>query len=227
MISEGKFIKYPPPYDSAFHYDLPLDGLPGFIDTNNPYETILFFQNTGKVILLDSSLNELIRPFYLEEIGMYDVSMIFATRDKGLWFYNFINNSISKMDKKFSLINRSLSLNTYFQYPNHPNYIAEFEGKIYLNIPSNGILVLGANGEYQTAFHLPGLIDFQIDRKAVYFYRDNIIYCYNYKTLKFKRIYIPYESGILNAWFFEDQILVLKKDGFTVYNHNISPVDNN
>ncbi len=224
-ISDGSFLKLVPPYDSSYRYNIQNEGLPTQIDINNPNEIVLFFQNKNKIILLDSNLHEIIRPFYLEEIGIYDASMAFSTNDYGLWFYNNFNNSLSKLDKNFLLVNRSVNMNPYFEPPNTPNYVLVFENKIYLNVPSHGILILGPNGEYQTAMHLPGLIDFQIDRKAVYFYRDHIIYCYNYRSLKFKKIYIPYEPDILNAWFFDTQILVLKKDGFIIYDHNINPID--
>ena len=224
-VSGDLFIKLIPPYDSSYQFNLQKEGKPSGIDINNPNEIVLFYQATKKVILLDSNLNEIIRPFYLEEVGMYDVSLIFSTGDQGLWFYNNYNNSLSKLDKNFLLSVRSVNLNPYFLPPNVPDYVCLHENKIFINVPSIGILVLGPGGEYQTAMHLPGLIDFQVDSKAVYFYRDNIIYCYNYRTMKFKKIYIPTQPDILNAWFFEKTIIMLTKNGFTVYNHEINPLN--
>jgi hypothetical protein len=171
--------------------------------------------------------HEIARPFYLEELGMYEISMIFSSNDGGLWFYNYLQNSLIKLNKNFLPVIKPVSLNPYFQAPNCPNYISILEDKIYINVPSNGILVLGKNGEYLTAIQPRGLVDFQVDSKIVYFYRDGIIYCFNYKTLKTKKIYIPDEPNILNAWFYEKQIIVLKKDGFSVYQHEIEPSDNN
>jgi hypothetical protein len=226
-VSEGRFLKISPPYNKNLVYDLENVGTPSFIDINNSNQIVLYFQNTHKVILLDSMLNELIRPFYLDELGIYDISMIFASQDGGLWFYNNFNNTLTKLNKNFLPIIRSLNLNPYFQLPNCPSYVAIFQDKLYLNVPSNGILVIGQNGEYRTAFQLPGIIDFQIDEKALYFYRDYVIYCYNYKTLKIKKVYIPHEPDVLNAWFFKNQVLIVNRFGFTFYSHDINPIENN
>ncbi len=225
-ISEGKFLKYSPPYHSCISYDLQKEGLPSYIDIHNFNEIVLFFGNSGKILLLDSSLTPLMRPFFLDELGLYEISMIFASKDAGLWFYNYFNNTLTKLNKNFLPVVRALNLNTYFQQPNSPNFIATFEDKIYLNVPSNGILVLGPNGEYNTAIHLQGLMDFQVDGKIIYFYRDNIIYCFAIKTLKTKKIYIPFEPGIINAYFHQNQIILLKRDGFSIYHHEINPSEN-
>lgn len=226
-VSEAKFLKFSPPYDSCISYNLQKDGIPSFIDINNLNEIVLFFQNSRKVILLDSSLNELVRPFYLDELGMYEISMIFSSKDGGLWFYNYLNNCLTKLNKNFLPVIRAINLNPYFQSPNYPNFIVTLEDRIFINVPSNGILVIGQNGEYNTAIQLHGLIDFQVDSKIIYYYRDNIIYCFNFKTLKTKKIYIPYEPDILNAYFHEKQLILLKKDGFSIYHHEIIPSDNN
>ena len=226
-ISEGKFLKFSPPYTSSLNYNLQKDGVPSFIDINNLNKIVLFFQNSRKVILLDSSFNEIIRPFYLEELGIYDISMIFSSKDGGLWFYNYLNNNLTKLNENLIPVIHSVSLNPFFQPPTSPNFIIWFEDRIFMNIPSNGILVLNQNGKYHTAIQLQGLIDFQVDDNLIYYYRDNIIYCFNIKTLKTNKVYIPYEPNILNAYFYQNHIILLKKDGFTIYQHEINPSENN
>ena len=225
VISDNKFQKFPPPYETGFNFDLPNNESPSYIDTNNPNQIVLFFRNSQKVILLDSLLNQKMRPFFLDEIGLFEISIVFPAHDGGLWFYNYLKNSLTRLNKEFLPEIRGLSLNPYFQLPNYPNYVVSFNNRFYLNIPSTGILVLGKNGEYQTAVQLTGLFDFQIDNNAIYYYSDHIIYCYNYRNLKTKKIYIPEEPDILNAWFFENEILILTKDTIAVYQHNINPTD--
>jgi len=226
-VSENRFLKYSPPYDSSIFYSLLDEEKPSLIDLSNPNRIALFYQSTRKVILLDSNLNELLRPFYLDELGMYEISLISASNDNGLWFYNYQNNSLSKLNSNFLLAVRFVNLNSYFQAPSFPNFIMSLDEKLYINVPSTGILVIGQNGTYQNAIQLRGLIDFQIENNILFFYRDHIIYCFDTKSLKTKKIYTPNEPDILNAWFFKNQIILQKKDGFSVYSHEISPVDNN
>jgi len=226
-IIEGKFQKFSPPYSSSLSYNIQKEGSPSFIDVSFENQIVLFFKQSNKIILLDSSLNELMAPIYLEELGLFDVSMVFAASDRGLWFYKPLSNSLTKLNTDFFPVVRGLSFNQYFLPPNRPNHIVSYAGKIYLNVPSNGILVLNQNGAYQTAYQLPGIIDFQIDNKALYFFRDEIIYCYDYRNLKIKKVYLPDEPGILNAWFFEDQVFVLSPEGFSIYKHAINPLEGN
>lgn len=222
-ISENKFLRSSPPYKIIKNFNLQKEGIPGYIDINNPNKIILFFQNTGRVILLDSGLNVIDRPFFLNEVGLDHISMIFSSKDAGLWFYNYLNNSFIKLDRDFLRVIPSVPLSDYFPSPNHPNFITLFQDLIYINIPTNGILILGPGGEYKTAVQLHGLIDFQTDGDFIYYYRDNIIYCLNIKSLKTRKIYLPSEQHTLNAWFYRNQVILLRKDGFTVYHHSINP----
>ncbi len=225
LVNNKKLFKYLPPYDSAVYYDFTMEGLPSYIDINNPNQIILFYENSYKLIILNSDLKEIERPFFLDELGLFDISMIFASTDKGLWFYNYVSNSLTKLNTGFMPLVRGLSLNPYFRPPHSPNFIATFTDKIYLNVPSYGILVINQNGSYLTAIQLQGLVDFQVDDEFIYYYRDNIIFCYQQKTLKTRRIYIPEEPETLNAWFYRDQIIVLTRNGFRVYDHKISPAE--
>lgn len=223
-ISSGNFIKLPYPYTSKTEFELPEKEFPGFIDTDIPDKLVLYFFESHKIVLLDSLLKEKMRPFYLDELGLSDISMIFASPDDGLWFYNLPNNSLTKLNHNFMPVARDIKLSAYFQYPNAPNYVRIFENKIYFNVPSNGILVLGPGGNYITAMQLRGLMDFQIDNKAVYFYRDGILYCYNLSNLKIKKIYLPGKQKIINGWFFENEIIVETEAGIAVWGHDINPL---
>jgi len=224
-ICGSKLFKYSPPYITEKIFDLEKDGLPSYIDVNNSNKIVLFYENSQKIILLDSALHKIERPFYLEELGLFEISMGFVSNDMGLWFYNYLNNSLTKLNSSFLPIMPSINLNPYFQLPHVPNYIVSSADKIYINVPSYGILVINQNGIYLTAIQLRGLVDFQVENDIVFHYSDNTIYCHQIKTLQTRRIYIPEEPNTLNAWYYRNQIIVFSKEGFSVYNHDISPTE--
>jgi hypothetical protein len=225
-VKDNKLSRYPKPYSDSLTYDLQNDGMPDYIDISDPGEIVLYYQSMHKVKLLDSSLHEIITPFYLDELGLYNISIIFPSVRNSLWFYNYSSNSLTKLNCDFIPVVKSLSLDQYFELPHKPNFVTTFGDKIYLNVPSNGILVMGPDGEYVTALHLPGLIDFQVAGNTVYYYSDNIIYCFNYKTLETRKVYIPYEEDIVNAWYFDNRIILLKKNGFSVWEHHYASEQN-
>ena len=178
-ISEGFFLKYPPPYTRAYRYNLIKHGQPDNIDVYSGNRAVIYYQASRKLIILDDTLQEIIRPIYLEELGMDEISIVFSTEDYDLWFYNYFNNSLTKLNGNFVPVIRSVNLNKFFVYPKAPSFMVSFKNNIYINIPSSGVLVLDVNGNYKTGFVMPGIIDIQMDRDFICYFRDYIIYRYN------------------------------------------------
>jgi hypothetical protein len=221
-ISEGFFLKYPPPYTRGYHYNLAKHGKPDNIDVYSGDRVVIYFQNDRELIILGDTLEEIIRPIYIEELGMNEISLVFSSEDNGLWFYNSYNNSLTKLNDNFVPVIRSVNLNKFFEYPKAPSFMLSFKNNIYINIPSTGVLVLDVNGNYKTGMVMPGLIDFQMDGEFICYFRDNIIYRYHPSSHKTDKVYIPMIPDVINAHIYRDNLILFRPNGFSVYKNNVS-----
>ena len=216
-FSKGFLLKYPPPYTRAYSYDLGKHGQPDNIDVYSGHRVVIYYQASQKLIILNDTLEEIIRPLFLEELGMEEVSFVFTTEDNDLWFYNYSSNSLTKLNGNFVPVIRSVNLNKLFEYPKTPSFMVYYKNNIYINIPSTGVLILDVNGNYKTGLVMPGIIDFQMDGDFICYYRDNSIYRYNPMTHNNNQVNIPQIPEVINAHIYGDNLILFRTVGFSVY----------
>ena len=217
LVNNNILIKYWPEGDSCCSYSLGQHGKFFNADFSTPNQIIIYFQGTRKMIVLDEKFAEKIKPFYLDEIGMYEISHVISTADGGYWFYNPNYNSLLRMNSVFQPMMRAVVLDRLFSYPKTPVYFLNQEGYIYLNVPSNGILVLNQNGRYITAFDTPGILDFQLLGPYLYFYRDYFLMEYNTMDHSLKKIFLPTTDEIINVRCHNGRVLIHTPDGISIY----------
>ena len=219
-IDHDSLVKLVPPYHHFYSFRFGKKEMPDFIDVSNPAQVLCLVRNTQKFFLLDSTMNLLLRPFYLDELGMHDIFAAVSSSDMGIWFYDMYTNSLVKLNKNFMPIVRSVRLDLYFSRPHLPSFFTDYHSDLYINIPSTGILVLDGNGTFKTAFNVTGLPDFQILDNDICYYRDHIITRMNMTTLKTKSITVPPEPGIINAHIHKDYLIVHTKQKIIVYSYD-------
>ncbi len=216
-VDHDSLVKLVPPYHHYFTYHFGFHGTPDYIDTSNPTQIICLYRNSQRVALLDSSLKIMLRPFYLDELGMYDIYAMASTEDQGLWLYNIYANSLVKLNKNFMLVVKSVSLDRFFSQPHLPTFMTEYRSRLYIDVPGTGIFVLDQYGNFKTAYHLPSIPDFQIVEDALYYYRDNIITEINLNDLKSTDIQLPVDKNVVNAHFHHDTLIIQTPDHIAVY----------
>ncbi len=210
-------VKLVPPYHHFYSFRFSGNTMPDLIDVSNPAQPVCLFRNQQQVIVLDSALKPVLRPFYLDELGMYDIFSIVSTGDMSLWFYNIYTNSLVKLSKNFIPEVRNVDLNPYFTSPRLPSFFTAYQNDLYIDVPSTGILVLNKEGGFKTAFNVEGIPDFQVLDHAIYYYRDNLLMEMNMTSLKTRAIQLPPEPGVINAHYHPDFLILQTLNHIIVY----------
>ncbi len=218
--SQDSLVKLVPPYHHFYSYRFRQSGVPDYIDVSNPSQIVCLYRDLQKVILLDSSLRTMLRPFYLDELGLYDIYAAVSSAGQGLWFYDIFTNSLIKFNKNFMPLVRSADLNPYFTKSQQPSFLTEQEDELYIDVPGTSILVFDQNGNFSTSLNLQGVPDFQVLGKSIYYYRDNMIIELNKISLKQKMIFLPPEPGIINAHFHPGYLFVQTQGKIIIYKEN-------
>ncbi|HYW95332.1 MAG TPA: hypothetical protein VE870_07085, partial [Bacteroidales bacterium] len=100
-IDHDSLVKLIPPYHKFYSFRFGQKEMPDFIDVSNPAQVLCLVRNTQKFFMLDSTLNLILRPFYLDELGIHDIFAAVSSNDMGIWFYDIYTNSLVKLNKNF------------------------------------------------------------------------------------------------------------------------------
>lgn len=165
-----------------------------FIDASNMLQLLIFYKNYSQVVFLDNTLSLNGEPISLDEKGFQQTQLVCASHNGGLWLYNQQNLELVRLDqtleKKQQTGNLSLLLNITLQ----PNYLLEYNNKIYLNNPTTGILIFDIYGTYYKTIPVKSLLNFQPIGDWIYFVSDKKIKGYNTKTTDETQFETPLEE---------------------------------
>jgi hypothetical protein len=217
LIRNDSLLKYSPSGKLIHTAGLALHGNTYRIDVSDPERVIVFFTDTRKVLILNPDFEELIRPFYTDELGLIEISAVTGASGTGLWFYNYQYNSLIRYSADYKPAGRAVLLNEITNSSRPPDYICSYGGFLYLNIPGYGILVLNMDGNYVTQIDIRGIYDFQVAGRYLYFYRDLQLHQYNMETLTIKIIDLPQGVNPVNARLAGGNMIVHTRDKIIIF----------
>jgi len=189
-----------------------------FVDVSNMLKPLLFYKNFLQIIYLDNTLSTNGDPVALDRIGYNQAQLACTSFNNSIWLYDQQNLELVRLDQNLDRItgtgNLSILLNTQLQ----PNYLLEYDNKVFLNNPLTGILIFDIYGTYYKTISIPGIQHFQPIGEWVYFMTvDNKIEAYHIKTSEIKQFTIPSENFI-NFRLETDILFLQNKDSILLYN---------
>jgi hypothetical protein len=221
VISGDLLLKYPPESNTPQNCNLKKHGRPSWLNIDGTNRAVIYFNDNRKVIMLDSLLNESVKPFYLDEIGLFEASIAAGSSDNGLWFYNHAFNAIVKVSRDYGIALKPIELEKHFKYETLATWLVDDNNILYVNEPSSGIYLFnGRDGRFITFHNIHGIFDFQVIHENIYFFRDGYLHMYNQKSRKVYEIEIPFEEQTLNAHWHDQYLILFRNDGFSVYRKN-------
>lgn len=185
-----------------------------FVDASNMMRLLVFYKNFLQIVFLDNTLSLNGEPLSLDKIGFQQTQLVCSSYNNGMWLYDQQNLELVRLDqtleKNVQTGNLSLLLNMSLQ----PNYLWEYDNKVYLNNPSTGILIFDIYGTYYKTIPIKNVAHFQPITDWIYFISDKKIKAYNTKTTEEKGFEIP-ETECIN-FRLETGVLILQN------NHSIN-----
>lgn len=180
------------------------------VDASNMLRIVVFYKDFLQVVFLDNTLSINGEPITLEKIGFQQPQLVSSSHNSGLWIYDKQNFELFRLDQNLLKTqqtgNLSATLNTDIQ----PNYLLEYDNKVYLNNPSTGVLIFDIYGTYYKTVPVKNALRFQLIGDWVYFMSDKIVKAYNTITTEEKQFEMPLPE-FLN-FRLEMGILILRTD---------------
>ena len=214
LVKADEIRKYNPTGDLLKIYSNKNLGKITSIDASNPLRLLVFYKDFASVIILDDLLSQNADAINLMDLSLEQCDLVCTSSfNNGMWFFNRQNANLIRLNDNLQTSVNTGNLNRLLGSDLKPNFMLEYDGFLYLNNPTEGILVFDIYGTYSKTISIKGLQHFQIKEQGLIYFVDGILKSYNLKQLTTAEI--PF-AGVNDArierenyyLFYRDSVLV-------------------
>ncbi len=184
-IKDTEIIKYTKQGEVYRTFSNNVLGVIANVDVTNPYKILVYFRDFTKILILDNFLAETTDAIDLTEIDLDETTLVCRSYNDGTWYYDPVRFELIRKNQELVTTNTSGNLANLLGKNIQPNYLLEYNNKIYLNDENHGILVFDVYGTYLKTIPIKGLQSFQVrDKHLVYANDEGLIETYDFFTLE-------------------------------------------
>ncbi len=161
-----------------------------YVEAQNPWKAILFYQNYSTIVLLDKYLNVLTN-INLRQQNIFKVKAVTTSYDNNIWLYDEQENKLKKIDDTGNKIFESVDLRLLFDSVPTPQKIIDADGFVYLYDPEKGLYIFDYYGSFKSRLPILNWTDVTVIDKLIYGFDKNNLYRYTPPLPNFKKYILP------------------------------------
>ena len=161
-----------------------------YVDAQNPWRTILFYENFSTIVLLDKYLNVLTN-INLRRQNIFGVKAVAASYDNNIWLFDEQENKLKKMDDAGKVLLETVDFRLLFDSVPSPVQILDRDGFVYLYDPKKGVYVFDYYGSFKNRLPFLNWKDLTVIEKNLYGFDDSNLYSYSLGSLDLKQYPLP------------------------------------
>lgn len=159
-------------------------GVIASVDVSNPQKIVVYFRDFTKILILDNELSPTSEVIDLTQLELDETNLVCRSYNDGIWYYDPVRFELIRKDQELTTTNTSGNLANVLNVNIQANFLVEYNNRLYLNDPKNGVLVFDNYGTYLKTIPLYGLLSFQVkDKFLIYANASGEIELYNFFTL--------------------------------------------
>ncbi|MEO6882434.1 MAG: hypothetical protein ABI199_00265 [Bacteroidia bacterium] len=190
-----------------------------FVDATNPLKLVVFYSDFSQIVFLDNTLSENGSPISLTDLGLAQAQLICSSHNNGTWIYNPQNFGLLRIDQNLQTTQQTGNISQMLSITMNPNYLIEYNSKVYLNNPATGILVFDVYGTYSETIPIKNLTNFQVNGDKLFYFSENKFCSFNTKTLEQQNYTLP-DTSIISLNIQKDRLYLQKKNEVDIYKAN-------
>jgi hypothetical protein len=217
LDSSNTIRKYNAAGSPEFQYSDNTLGQAGYMDTGDPFITLIYYPDFHKVLLLDKTLNPLTK-IDLQQLGFIEISVVCLSSDKNIWIFDEMDSQVKKINTTGKIIFSGQNLNLSLGRKIEPAFIKEQHQMIFMQLVNGGILIFDAFGSLSRTIEMPEIQDFQVIDGALHFTENGDWVSFNLKTHLVSKITLP--PGVFSVQkvrIEKDRVFLLKNGEIHVY----------
>jgi hypothetical protein len=188
-----------------------------YIDAQNPWRTLLYYQNFFNLVLLDKYLN-VVGSIKLPQRNIFRAKAISTSYDNNIWVYDEQEYKLKKIDESGTKLSETTDFRMLFDSVFTPAQILDHDGFVYLYDPAKGLYSFDYYGLFKNKLTFLGWKDIDIVGKTIYGFDDKYFYRYSLGSLDLQQFPLPdyfkYGSSIKVG---NNRIYVLKDNIINIY----------
>ncbi len=148
-----------------------------YVEAQNPWKALLFYQNYSTIVLLDKYLNVL-GNINLRKQNIFQVKAITTSYDNNIWLYDEQDNKLKKIDDTGNKLFESVDFRLLFDSVPSPKKIIDSDGFLYLYDPDKGLYTFDYYGSFKNKLPFLHWADIAIIDKTIYGFDKTKLYRY-------------------------------------------------
>ncbi len=161
-----------------------------YVEAQNPWKAILFYENYSTIVLLDKYLNVLTN-INLRKQNIFKVKAVTTSYDNNIWLYDEQENKLKKIDDGGNIIFESVDFRLLFDDIPTPVKIIDADGFVYLYDPENGLYIFDYYGSFKSRLPFLNWTDIAVIDKSIYGFDKNYLYRYTSPLPDIKKYDLP------------------------------------
>src|SRR6185437_4874708 len=137
-----------------------------YVDAENPWKTILFYQNFSTIVLLDKYLNE-VTAINLRKQNIFRVHAVTSSYDNNIWLFDEQDNKLKKIDDNGNILSETVDFRLLFDSAPDPKKIIDRDGFVYLYDPEKGVYIFDYYGSFKSKLTFLNWADIEVFGKTI------------------------------------------------------------
>ncbi|MEO6289610.1 MAG: hypothetical protein ABIO76_06800 [Ginsengibacter sp.] len=188
-----------------------------YVEAQNPWKAILFYENYSTIVLLDKYLNVLTN-INLRKQNIFKVKALTTAYDNNIWLYDEQENKLKKIDDGGNVTFESVDFRLLFDNVPTPVKIIDVDGFVYLYDPENGLYIFDYYGSFKSRLPFLNWTDIAVIDKSIYGFDKNYLYRYTSPLPDTKKYDLPEALKNNNSLKLSNhRIYVLKNQQLGIY----------
>jgi len=148
-----------------------------YVDAENPWKTILFYQNFSTIVLLDKYL-KVVTAINLRKQNIFQVRAVTSSYDSNIWLFDEQDNKLKKIDDNGNVLSETVDFRLLFDSVPDPAKIIDRDGFVYLYDPQKGVYIFDYYGSFKSKLTFLNWTDMEVFGKNIYGFDKENIYKY-------------------------------------------------
>jgi len=187
-----------------------------FVDPTDPYKILVYFRNYHLILILDNYLSLNGEQIDLQTQGFDQSQMACRSRVNGFWVFDGIRQKVYHLNSNFEQTHETVNLLQWNGKRIFPNYMLEYNNKLFVNDPSNGLLIFDHFGTYIKKIPIKGIEYLQTKDGIVNYLSDNQLCSYNINDLDQNCALLQGDS-LIDARLEKEKLYVLDQSGVQIF----------
>ncbi|MFT6322555.1 MAG: hypothetical protein ACJAWO_000096 [Halieaceae bacterium] len=191
------------------------------IDASNALKMLVYFRDLSQITYLDNQLASRGDNVSLDVLGYNQITTICRSYNDGVWLFDQTTFELIRLDEQLQPNVQSGNLSQILDFVPDPTYMKEFNNWLYVNDPSQGILVFDWYGSYTKTIPVAGINKFVVRANRLFFIKDRKIQYYHLQTKQFLELHIP-NMEYVDFTIFDDKLLLITQNELLIYRINVN-----